>query len=229
MSEYQTMIRDLPQNQRPRERLLEFGASALSDTELLAILLRVGSARESVLRLAERLLHHFGSIKGIAQATAVDLSEVKGIGPAKSTELLAAIELGIRLSRFSEAPRPTIRSPQNVYDLFGSEMRYLSQEQFRTLSLDTKGGVIRSRTVTQGSLNASIVEAREVFREAISCNAANLIAIHNHPSGDPSPSQEDISLTKRLVEAGKVIGIGVLDHLIVGDGKFVSLKERGLM
>ncbi|MDQ2732422.1 MAG: DNA repair protein RadC, partial [Armatimonadota bacterium] len=213
MSTYQTMIRDMPRDQRPRERLLAIGASALSDTELLAILLRVGSAQESVIRLAERLLHHFGSIKGLAQASPDQLAEVKGIGPAKACEILSALELGKRLAAFTDAPRPSIRSPQDVYTLVGTEMRYLAQEQFRTLCLDTKGGVIRARTVTQGTLNASIVEAREVYREAITCNAASLIAIHNHPSGDPSPSQEDISLTKRLVEAGKILGVECLDHL----------------
>jgi DNA repair protein RadC len=229
MSEYQPMIRDLPRDQRPRERLASFGVSSLSDTELLAILLRVGSAKESVIRLAERLLSHFGSLKGLAQASADDLQETKGIGEAKACELLAALEIGKRLAAFTDAPRPTIRCPQDIYQLVGTEMRFLSQEQFRTLSLDTKGGVIRSRTVTQGSLNASIVEAREVFREAIACNAASLIAIHNHPSGDPTPSQEDVSLTKRLVTAGDIIGITVLDHLVIGDGKWISLKERGLM
>lgn len=229
MSEYQPMIRDLPRDQRPRERLLSYGASTLSDTELFAILLRVGSAQESVIRLAERLLHHFRSIKGIAQATADDLACVKGIGPAKACELLAALEIGKRLAAFSDAPRPTIRRPDDVYQLVGSEMRYLSQEQFRTVALDTKGGVIKTKMVTQGSLNSSIVEAREVFRDAISCNAASLIAVHNHPSGDPAPSAEDISLTKRLVEAGSIIGIDVIDHIVVGDGRWISLKERSLM
>lgn len=229
MPDYQPMIRDLPRDQRPRERLLSFGASALSDTELLAIMLRAGSASESVIRLAERLLSHFQSLKGLAQASADDLATLKGIGPAKAAEILACLEIGKRLAAYTDAPRPCIRSPQDVYQIVGAEMRYLSQEQFRTLSLDTRNGVIRSRMVTQGSLNSSIVEAREVFREAISCNAASIIGVHNHPSGDPSPSQEDIALTKRLVEAGQIVGIEFLDHLVIGDGKFVSLKERGLM
>ena len=229
LSEYQILIRDLPADERPRERLLAYGAAALSNTELVAILLRAGTAQESVLRLSERLLHRFENIRGLAQASPADLTQVHGIGPAKSAELLAALELGKRLAAFVDAPRPTIHGPQDVYQLVGVEMRYLGQEQFRTLCLDSRGGVIRSRTVTQGTLNASIVEAREVYREAISCNASTVIAVHNHPSGDPAPSQEDVSLTKRLVESGKVIGIDLVDHLVIGDGRWVSMKERGLM
>ena len=230
MSDYQpTMIRDLPKNQRPRERLQEFGASVLADGELLAILLRTGSSNESVLHLAERLIVQFGSLKGLAMASFASLTDTAGIGPAKASEIQACMEIGKRLAAHMDGPRSSVRCPEDVYTLLGTEMRYLSQEQFRTLCLDSKGYVIRSPTVTKGILNASIVEAREVYREALSCNAASLIAVHNHPSGDPTPSPEDISLTKRLVDAGKTIGIECLDHVVIGDRTFASMKERGLM
>jgi DNA repair protein RadC len=229
MSDYQPMIRDLPDDERPRERLIRNGPHVLSNTELLAILIRVGRKGESVIRVAERLLAEVGSLRGLAQSSHEDLTKVNGIGQVKATELLAALELGKRVSAFSDDSRPIIHSPGDVYRLFGMDMRFLSQEQFRVLCLDTKCGVIRSRLITQGSLNASVVEAREVYREAISSNSASLVAIHNHPSGDPSPSHEDIELTKKLLEAGKILGIELLDHIVIGDGKYVSMKERRLM
>jgi DNA repair protein RadC len=227
MADYSIMIRDLPEDQRPRERLAAHGPQALSAAELLALLLRSGTAKESVIRLAERLLAQFGSLKGIAGATLNELAQVKGIGPAKAAEVIAAVELGKRLATFVDTPRPVIRCPEDIANLVAPEMRYLRQEQFRVLMLDTRNQVLQNRVATQGSLNSSIVDCREVFREAIGANCAAVAVCHNHPSGDPSPSPEDLTVTKRLVEAGKLVGIEVVDHLIIGDGRWVSLRERG--
>jgi DNA repair protein RadC len=229
MSDYSVMIRDLPADQRPRERLAAYGPQALSTAELLALLLRSGTAQESVIRLAERLLAQFGSLKGVATASLAELAQVRGIGPAKAAELTAAVELGKRLAAFVDAPRPVIRCPEDIANLVGPEMRYLPQEQFRVLFLDTRNQVLRMKTATQGSLNSSIVDCREVFRDAVSANCAAVAVCHNHPSGDPTPSPEDIAVTKRLVQAGQLLGIEVVDHLIVGDGRWVSMKQQGVM
>lgn len=228
MADYTVMIRDLPQDQRPRERMLAHGPQALSTSELLALLLRSGTAQESVIRMAERVLAEFGSLKGIASASVHDLSRVKGIGPAKAAELAAAVELGKRLAAFVDGARPVIRSPEDLANLVAPEMRYLRQEQFRVLMLDARNQVLRTRVATQGNLTSSIVDCREVFREAIAANCAAVAVCHNHPSGDPSPSPEDLAVTRRLAEAGKLLGVELVDHLIIGDGRWVSLKAQGV-
>ncbi len=227
--QYSVLIRDLPKDERPRERLERYGSSALTISELIAILLRVGNARTSALRLAELLISEFGSLRNLAAASVQELSSIKGIGLAKACQLKAAFELGKRLATSSDAPRPVITSPLDAANLIMEEMRYLAQEHFRALFLDTRNQVIGIRDITIGSLNASIVHPRETFKAAIQHTAAALIVAHNHPSGDPTPSSEDINLTARIVQAGELIGIPVLDHLIIGDGRFISLKERGLM
>ncbi len=227
--EYSVMIRDLPADQRPRERLAAYGPEVLSTAELLALLLRSGRAQESVIRLSERVLAHFGSLRGIAGATFAEFVQVRGIGPAKAAEVLAAVELGKRIAAFVDSPRPVIRCPEDLANLLGPEMRYLRQEQFRVVLLDTRNQVLRSRVATLGSVNSSIVDCREVFREAVSASCAAVAVCHNHPSGDPTPSAEDVSVTKRLFEAGKILGIDLVDHLIIGDGRWVSMKERGLL
>lgn len=226
---YTTMIRDLPADERPRERLVSYGPQVLSAAELIAILLRTGSQEVSAIGLAERLLSHFENLKGLANASVEQLAEIKGIGLAKAAQIQASIELGKRLAAFNENSKPVIRSPQDVHSLLSPELRYEGKEHFKALLLDTKNQVIRIRTISIGSLNASLIHPRELFREAIMAASASVIVAHNHPSGDPTPSHEDIEVTKRLLAAGKVIGIDVLDHVVVGDGKFVSLKERGLM
>jgi DNA repair protein RadC len=229
MAEYCLMIRDLPADERPRERLTAYGPQALRSAELLALLLRSGTKEESVIRLGERLLSHFQSLKGLATATADELVQVKGIGPAKAAELMAAFELGKRLAASVDGPKPTIRCPEDIANLVGPEMRYLQQEQFRVLFLDTRNQVLRVRMATQGGLNSSIVDCREVYRDAIGANCAAVAVCHNHPSGDPSPSAEDIAVTKRLVDAGKLLGVDLIDHVIIGDGRWVSLRERGVI
>jgi DNA repair protein RadC len=221
------MIRDFPEDERPRERLISDGPESLANHELLAILLRTGTKDESVLQLANRLLNHFEGLRLLKDATIEEITSIKGIGTAKAVQILAAIELGRRISRLQYDERYVIRSPEDGAKYVMEDMRFLSQEHFVCLYLNTKNQVIHRKTVFIGSLNASIVHPREVFKEAIKRSAASIICAHNHPSGDPTPSREDIEVTKRLVECGRMIGIELLDHLIIGDRKFVSLKEKG--
>ncbi|HZG60693.1 MAG TPA: DNA repair protein RadC [Anoxybacillus sp.] len=221
------MIRDFPEDERPRERLISDGPESLANHELLAILLRTGTKNESVLQLANRLLNHFEGLRLLKDATIEEITSIKGIGTAKAVQILAAIELGRRISRLQYDERYVIRSPEDGAKYVMEDMRFLSQEHFVCLYLNTKNQVIHRKTVFIGSLNASIVHPREVFKEAIKRSAASIICAHNHPSGDPTPSREDIEVTKRLVECGRMIGIELLDHLIIGDRKFVSLKEKG--
>ena len=226
---YSVRIRELPADERPRERLIGYGADALSTAELLAILLRTGTEQRSAVALADFLLAQHGGLRGVAAMTVEELSQVHGIGPAKGAQIKAAIEFGRRLVSASPEERAKIHSPRDVYNLIGPGLRDEKREHFVALLLDTKGGVMRQRTVSIGDLSSSIVHPREVFLEAIRYSAASLIVAHNHPSGDPSPSPEDIQVTRRLVEAGEILGIDVLDHIVLGDSRWVSLKERGLM
>lgn len=223
------MIRDVPPDERPRERLMQFGAAALSNAELLAILLRTGTSSLSAVHLAERILAHTGGLKGLTDSTIKSLVELKGVGPAKAIQILAGVELGRRISRSLPEERFTVRSPQDAADLMMDELQHLAQEHFVCLFLNTKNQVIGKDTIFIGSLNASIVHPREVFRRAIQRASAAVICLHNHPSGDPSPSAEDRNVTKRLQEAGKLLGIDVLDHIIIGEQSFYSMKENGLM
>lgn len=223
------MIRDVPPDERPRERLMQYGAAALSNAELLAILLRTGTSSLSAVHLAERILAHTGGLKGLTDSTIESLVELKGVGPAKAIQILAGVELGRRISRSLPEERFTVRSPQDAADLMMDELQHLAQEHFVCLFLNTKNQVISKDTIFIGSLNASIVHPREVFRRAIQRASAAVICLHNHPSGDPSPSAEDRNVTKRLQEAGKLLGIDVLDHIIIGEQSFYSMKENGLM
>jgi DNA repair protein RadC len=221
------MIRDFPQNERPRERLIQDGPTSLSNHELLAILLRTGSKQESVIQLANKLLIQFEGLRLLKDATIEELSNIKGIGETKAIQILAALELGRRVGRLQYEDRFVIRSPEDGANYMMEELRFLSQEHFVCLYLNTKNQVLHRKTIFIGSLNASIVHPREVFKEAFKRSAASIICLHNHPSGDPTPSKEDIEVTKRLSECGKIIGIELLDHLIIGDQKYVSLKEKG--
>lgn len=223
------VLRDIPHEERPRERMMQNGASALSNAELLAILIRTGTANESAVRVAERLLMQVGNIRHLVDMSVEEMTQVKGIGPTKAIQLKAGIELGRRLSRATFNETVTIRKPADAADLLMEELRYLQKEHFVCLFLNTKNHVLHQETLSMGSLNASIVHPREIFRAAIKHSSASVICAHNHPSGDPTPSPEDIQLTHRLVEAGQLIGIDVLDHLIIGDRKYISLKEQGLM
>jgi|YNPNPStandDraft_1061719.scaffolds.fasta_scaffold49408_4 DNA repair protein RadC len=226
--EYYPTIKELPEGERPRERLEHYGAAALSTAELIAIILRVGTRDENVLRLAQRLLTAYGGLAGLAQAPFSELVEIKGMGEAKVTQLKAAFELGRRLLVAAPHERPTVRSPADVANLLLLEMGMLEQEHLRTVLLDSKNHVLKVHTVYIGSLNTTAVRVAELFREAIRLNCAALIVAHNHPSGDPTPSPEDVQVTRQIVEAGKLLNIDVLDHLIIGQARWVSLKERGL-
>ena len=225
---YTPMIRDLPVDLSPRERMLYAGASALHDAELLAIILRVGVQGQSAVRLGEQLLVDFGGLAGIVQASFEELCAKRGIGESKAAQLKAALELGRRLVAVSPQSRPQVRSPADVANLLMLEMSLLEQEHLRAILLDTKNNLLRVATVYTGSLNTAVVRVGEVFREAIRANCASIIVVHNHPSGDPTPSPEDVRVTEMLVEAGKLLDIAVLDHVVIGRNRYVSLKERGL-
>jgi DNA repair protein RadC len=225
---YNPTIKELPSSERPRERLLHYGASALSSAELLAIILRTGLQDENVVRMAQRLLATFGNLSGLARVNAAELQREKGLGPAKVAQLQAALELGRRMLLQSPEERPQVRSPADAANLVMSEMGLLEQEQLRVMLLDTKNRVLDTPTIYVGSLNTSLIRVGELFRAAIRANCASLIVLHNHPSGDPTPSPEDVAVTRQIVEAGKLLDIDVLDHLIIGQQRFVSLKERGL-
>lgn len=223
------MIRDLPDDEKPRERLIAYGPAALSTAELLAIILRVGVTGTSAVTLAQHLLRHFGGLTGLHRASVQEIAtQVHGLGPAKAAQIKAALELGRRLQLAGAGDRVQIKSPADASAILMPDMAFLEQEHLRLLLLDTKNFVIASPTVYKGSLNTSIVRVGELFREAIKVNAAALIVAHNHPSGDPSPSPEDIRVTREIVQAGRLLDIEVLDHLVIGHQRFVSLKERGL-
>lgn len=226
---YSPAIKDLPASDRPRERLCASGPGALSTAELIAILIRVGNRQRSAVSLGEHLLAHFGSIKGIACATIEELAKVHGIGIAKAAEIKAAIEFGNRLLLFTDDLRPAIGSPRDIANLLMPDLRYLKKETLKSVLLDTKNKVLAIKTVSVGDLSSSIVHPREVFKDAVIASAAALIVAHNHPSGDPTPSPEDVAVTKRLIGAGEILGIDLLDHIVIGDGTFASLKERGLI
>ncbi|WP_411229241.1 RadC family protein [Niallia taxi] len=221
------LMKDYPEEERPRERFMLKGAESLSNNELIAILIQTGSKEESALDVANRLLHHFNGLRTLKDATLDELKAIKGIRTAKGLQLLAALELGGRVSKLAFNGRYTIRSPEDAAKYMMDEMRFLSQEHFICLYLNTKNIVMHKQTIFIGSLNASIVHPREVYKEAIKRSAASVICLHNHPSGDPSPSREDVEVTRRLAESGKIIGIDLLDHIIIGENKFVSLKEKG--
>ena len=240
-------IKDLPENERPRERLHKHGPEVLKDSELLAIILKSGFKGTTAIQLGEQILMALdGDLKRMADYKPKQFEKIKGVGEAKAAQIVAALELGKRLARF-HAERDKITSPTDVADLMMSKMRYLQKEIVCVLCLDTKGGVttkgvagdldddftwgkkLSEGTVFEGTLNASVFHPREIFRFAIEESANSIVLVHNHPSGDPQPSQEDIRATKQLIEAGDKIGIKVLDHIIIGDGIFVSLKEEGFI
>jgi len=221
-------IKDMQSNDRPRERLERQGAQALSNPELLAILLGTGVPGLSAVQLAQELLDKYGGLAGLHRADYQDLVQMRGVGPAKAAQLGAAIELGRRLAVSVPEERPAIQSPEQAAELVMYEMGALKQEHLRVLLLDTRNQLMRIIEVYQGSLNTSLIRIGEVFRDAVRENAASVIVVHNHPSGDPSPSPEDVAVTRAIIDAGRLLDIEVLDHLVIGTGRFVSLKSRGL-
>ncbi len=226
--EYHPTIKDLPSGERPRERLVQYGAGALSSTELLAISLGSGGRGQNVLELSSSLLAQHGGLVGLARASFAELCQIKGMGPAKVAQIKAALELGRRLLLATPEARPQVRSPADAAGLLMAEMGLLEKEHLRALLLDTKNHVLGSPTIYVGSVNTSLIRVAEIFREAIKANCAGIIVAHNHPSGDPTPSPEDVAVTEQIVAAGKLLDIEVLDHLVIGHQRYVSLKERRL-
>jgi DNA repair protein RadC len=224
-------IKEWPEDERPREKLLQRGPEALSEAELLALVLRTGDAasRASALDHARLLLQRFGSLRRLGSATVSELCAIKGIGPAKAAELLAVFELARRFGRTSLRPGSRYSSPQEVFNHFHERLRDHRRERFIALLLDSKNRLLREVGISEGSLTASIVHPREVFAPVVRESAAAVLFVHNHPSGDPTPSSEDLEITRRLKEAGELMGVRVLDHVIIGNENFVSLADRGLL
>ncbi len=226
--QYATMIRDLPQGERPRERLREYGPNSLSNAELMAILLRTGVEGQNVVNLSVELISKFGGLAGMARVSYGELCSFKGISDAKACQLLAAFELGRRLVSLHPEGRATVTSPQDVFNLLGAEMSFLDQEHLRVILLNTKNEVLATHEVYKGSVNSAVVRVAEVLRPAIRENCPSMIIVHNHPSGDPTPSPEDILVTRQIRVSGEMMDIELLDHIIIGGQNCVSLKEKGL-
>lgn len=225
---YTLMVRDMPTAERPRERLRDYGPQALSNVELIAILLRTGLEGESVLSLSQRILSYLGGLRGVATATYGELCNINGVGDAKSCQLMAAMELGRRLASLHPEDRASIYSPQDVVNLFMVEMAFLEQEHLKVILLNTKNQVLGVREVYVGNVNSSIIRVSEVLRPAVRENCPAIIVVHNHPSGDPTPSVEDIEVTRQIASAGGLLDIDLLDHIVIGNQSFVSMKEKRL-
>lgn len=220
----------LPADDRPREKLIEHGPDILSNSELLAILIRTGTARRSALDIARELTDNDGLYYNIAKARGVaDLSKIKGLGPAKAATILAAVELGRRVAVAEPQKKSRFSSPKACVAFLMPRLRYERHEKFVVMLLDSKNQLIKTQQISEGSLNASVVHPREVFAPAILHQAACILAAHNHPSGDPAPSREDRQLTSALKETGAVMGIPLLDHIIIGDGRYYSFRENGYL
>lgn len=221
-------ITDLAADERPRERLERFGAQSLTTAELLAILLRVGVRGENAVQVATRLLQDFGGLDGIHRTAFEEVCAQHGVGKAKAAQIKAALELANRLNQDRRGEQPAIHSPGDAAAILQHPMSALEQEELWVILLDTRNRVMRTESIYKGSLNSSQVRVGELFKSAVRRNAAAVIVAHNHPSGDPTPSPDDIAVTRAIVQGGKMLDIEVLDHLVIGRGSYVSLKERGL-
>lgn len=231
--EYRLRMKDIPASERPYEKLEKYGSETLSNAELLAIIIRTGSLEETSVTLAQRLLSLGQDNDGILflhDLSVQELRKTKGIGRVKALQIKAVMELSKRASAsMINNGRVTIKSPVEVSALLMEDMRHLKKEVFKIILLNTKNHIIRVLNVSIGSLNSSIVHPREVFSEAVKAGCCGILLVHNHPSGDPEPSREDIETTQRLINAGSILGIKVLDHVVIGDGRYISFKEQGLM
>jgi DNA repair protein RadC len=220
-------IKNWPEGERPRERLLKNGAHNLSEAQLLAIILRTGGGGRSAIDLAIEILDSFGDLKKIEAASIGEFAPIKGMGKAKVAQLKAAFELGRRLMDEPSVRGPAFSSGHDVYSYYHCRFKNLEKEVFYCMMLDAKNRVLKDCKISEGTLTSSLIHPREAFKDAIKESSASVIFVHNHPSGDPSPSREDISITERLVSVGEVIGIRVLDHIIIGDEKYTSMREKG--
>jgi DNA repair protein RadC len=226
--EYNTRIRELPASERPRERLRDLGAHALSNAELLAIILRTGSSQRSALALSAALLARYKGLGGLARRSFSELLSEHGVGEAKAAELIATFTLAQRINALQPEDRPVIRSPADVMALLGGELSFLDQEHLRVLLVNIRNQITDMKPVYVGSVNTAQVRMAEIFKEAIRQNSPSIIMVHNHPSGDPSPSADDVALTKQAVQAGLLLQVEVLDHVIIGEKRFASMKQLGL-
>jgi len=222
-------VRDLPRQERPRERLQKFGPEALSAQELLALVIGRGIPNKSVMNIAQELLAKFGNVKAISQATIEELSQIKGIGLAKAAQIKACFELGKREELEPELKNFDIKDPEAVVKAIRASIKDKAKEHFKLILLNPRNKIIGISTISIGTLNASLVHPREVFKDAIMHSAASVVLAHNHPSGDPEPSEDDLTITKRLIEAGKILGIEVTDHVVISKSGFFSFKEKGLI
>ncbi|MCF6158650.1 MAG: JAB domain-containing protein [wastewater metagenome] len=222
-------IKQLPSHERPRERLIQKGDEHLTDAELLGIIIRDGTSRYSAVDLAERLLSEYGDFRRLSIASIGELCKVKGIGPARAAQIKASLAIAKRFSTISIKPLQQFKCSTDIFHHFHERLRGQKQEIFLNILLDNKNRIIKELTISSGSLTSSIVHPREVFNPAIKESAASVIFVHNHPSGDPEPSKEDIYTTHRLIEAGNIVGIKVLDHIIIGNGLFTSFKDKGII
>ncbi|MGX6978579.1 RadC family protein [Vagococcus elongatus] len=229
VKERTALIREMPLSSLPRERLLLYGGSALSEQELLAIVLRTGSQGKNVMRLASEVLHHFESLYDLKKASLEELQAISGIGKVKSIELAAMFELGTRIAQANQIKLGQVVSSSSLGQMMIDELKDLQQEHLVGIYLNTKNEMIKKEVLFIGSLNQSIAHPREIYRSAVKYAAARFILVHNHPSGNPKMSQNDIDFTKRIVECGELIGIELLDHLIVGHDSYISLREEGIV
>ncbi len=227
--EYRFTIKELPVEERPREKLMLDGAVYLSNAELLGLIIGTGSRKRTAVELAQDLINYAGGLVDLIGLSCEELMQVKGIGPAKAAQIKALLELSNRLVVKNVEEKEIIHNPSHVAQLVMNEMRYLGQEVFKIILLDVKNQVIAIPEISRGGLASSIVHPREVFKEAIRRSSAAMILIHNHPSGIPEPSRDDLQITNKLIKTGELIGIPVLDHLIIGDGIFFSMKEKGII
>ena len=223
------MIKEIPVEERPRERFLKYPSNVISTHELIAIILRTGSRQESVIELSKRILYKYDNLKALSNAPIKDLMKIRGIGSSKAIELLAAFELGKRVLKESFHSQVKLHSPESIYLYLKDDLEMKTQEHFIALYLNTKGELLKKETLFIGSLNSSLVHPRELFKHAVLNSAANIIVAHNHPSGDPTPSNQDIKITKMLHKNGTMMDIELLDHIIVGKDRYYSFKEKGII
>ena len=231
MNDNYLTVKELPTSERPYEKCERYGAVALSDAELLAVIIRTGTQKLRAIDLAVNILNYstaYPGLKGLNYLTMKELTRIKGIGRVKAIELLCLTELTRRMAKETASNHLRLTTPQSVADYYMQDMRHLTREQVILLMMDSKNRIIKDMVISEGTVNTSIMPTREVFIHAVKYEAVNIILLHNHPSGDPTPSAEDIRVTKRIAEAGGLIGISLMDHIIIGDNRYISLKEQGL-